>query len=158
MFSVNAIARTKGPVSSLLTAVRFAGGGGRPGGKPAFNWKEKKLLNLDGASSKKVKLHSSGEMKDFLKALQSARVSIDLNTVKEQSFSLTTAPAKSTQQLYAEARRVIDNTKLFGPKKTFGLLPKNHSVMLYGKNRVQLMLQRREAKKQAQEQLSKSQE
>ena len=36
--------RFTNPITRI--AVRHGGGGGRPAGRPAFNWKEKKLLGL----------------------------------------------------------------------------------------------------------------
>ena len=37
---------TKVRLSPLLQQVRFAGGGGRPGGKPTLNWRQKQQLRI----------------------------------------------------------------------------------------------------------------
>ena len=34
-------------IPSIYQQYRYAGGGGRPGGRPTFNWKQRKLLGLD---------------------------------------------------------------------------------------------------------------
>ena len=39
-----AFRRLVNPINRIV--VRHAGGGGRPGGRPAFNWKEKKQLGI----------------------------------------------------------------------------------------------------------------
>lgn len=46
---------------------RYAGGGGRPGGKPTFNWKERKQLGLDNINKKPFKLNPQMGLWDDIK-------------------------------------------------------------------------------------------
>jgi len=72
--SISSISKSLSPSISILSLYvpciyqqyRYAGGGGRPGGKPTFNWKQRKLLGLDELKDQKdMRVKFAGDFNDL---------------------------------------------------------------------------------------------
>jgi len=124
----------RGSAASLLLhhqQCRHAGGGGRPGGKPTFNWKERKALKLDElASRKEFKIKPFGDFDDLKPFFDEkvGDVTIDLRSVDsfddeslfpKQSLDDENDP-KAAFKGENNTRKVVQISSLFGSKKTFG--------------------------------------
>ena len=122
----------------LLTTVRHGGGGGgRPGGKPTFNWKQRKILGLDGAKAlKPYKFKPTFQLFSDLEPYFDPKkdVIIDITDLEtfEEPQELLDRVAKDdseTENKYEgenNTRKQVQITSLFGSAKPFGLLP-NHT-------------------------------
>ena len=76
-----------------LISKRYAGGGGRPGGRPTFNWKEKKQLGLDATKIKPFKLNPQmgywDDIKDHFNPARDKMIDLtNLETFKEDPEDL----------------------------------------------------------------------
>ncbi len=121
--------------------LRFAGGGGRPGGKPTFNWKERMELRLARKGDKRIKpfkVGPSGDWDDIAPYFDKNKghTMIDIT-------DLDTFEAPETEELGEfegenDTRKVIDVTSLFGPDKARGSLPKkrNHAKLNFSHRRI----------------------
>lgn len=120
-------------VPLLSQPCRYAGGGGRPGGKPTFNWKERRALNLDVLSKRKeFKVKPFGNF-DELKPFFDEKVgdmTIDLKKV--ESFDDTTYFPQNLDEMDSDnlfkgennTRKVMQMSLLFGSKKPYGMFTK----------------------------------
>ena len=53
-------------IPSIYQQYRYAGGGGRPGGRPTFNWKQRKLLGLDDLrNQREMRIKFAGDFNDL---------------------------------------------------------------------------------------------
>ncbi len=109
-------------------------GGGRPGGRPTFNWKEKKELErldaeyrannheFDEFKFKKM----GGDASELVKSVDLSRgdMVIDLNTVKEFDSTVYTNKLKNVTY-YDTSRKNIDIKRLFGTNKPTGFVKKD---------------------------------
>lgn len=100
--------------------VRFAGGGGRPGGRPAFNWKEKMQLRIDNKEKKKLlKNRPTGNYDEYLKPhFDASRGDMIIDLANLTNF-------KPPDELRASAdqdKKKIQMKMLFGSNKPFGIL------------------------------------
>jgi len=121
----------------LLGSVRNAGGGGgRPGGKPTFNWKQRASLGLQ-----KVQLNAPRD-RNFPR---SPHLYGDVNTIRHwlsdippEDHVVLEGPNKSSDEqiaaFYARLDKIhadsqkrsepkLDYSNLFGPNKAFGMIP-----------------------------------
>jgi len=118
---------TKVRLSPLLQQVRFAGGGGRPGGKPTLNWRQKQQLRI--ARKDQIKLAKQGfiddEMDEWLKA-QPGYEEIDLTNVENYEIE-----SPITDELYFDTRRQFNASSLFGSNKSAGGFKKKLRVHNY---------------------------
>ena len=61
-------------IPSIYQQHRYAGGGGRPGGKPTFNWKQRKELGLDNLKDEKdMRVKFAGDFNDLKSFMDSSR-------------------------------------------------------------------------------------
>lgn len=115
------------PLAPLLQQHRFAGGGGRPGGKPTLNWRQKKQLRI--ARKDQMKLARQGfiddEMDEWLKA-QPGYQEVDLSNVEKYEIE-----SPITDQLYFDTRREFNASSLFGSNKSAGGFKKKLRVHNY---------------------------
>eukprot|EP01040_Poterioochromonas_malhamensis_P014745 gene14745-16369_t len=108
---------------SLLNQKRFGGGGGgRPGGKPTFNWKQKIELGLVKTEKvKKTPLNLTGryvELKDHVNPT-SGDLIIDF---AKNADGLKEAQAHFHSLNNPQPR--LNLTSLYGSNKSYGFLPK----------------------------------
>jgi hypothetical protein len=104
-----------------LNAMRLAGGGGRPGGRPAFNWKEKMALRIANKQAKKeIKVRPFGSLLDLEPHFDANRGDkiIDLSTVKP-GFTIEAVNESSNS-----SKKTIAMQMLFGSNKSYGLIPR----------------------------------
>eukprot|EP01041_Mallomonas_annulata_P003705 gene3705-7368_t len=102
----------------------LAGGGGRPGGRPAFNWKERKTLGLDGAS-KELKARPIGDFNDIEGFMDPSRGDILVNLTDLEHWD---EPEKEMiSDGYRDARKTIQIGMLFGPNKIAGTILRKES-------------------------------
>ena len=77
-------------VNGAVGQIRFAGGGGRPGGRPTFSWKERRDLQLRerGEKLKVFKLKDFGDFDDIKGFMDESRgdVIIDITDLEEFDF------------------------------------------------------------------------
>jgi len=92
----------------VLVSKRFAGGGGRPGAKPTFNWKERRELGLPEPRHHLAKLPVRGTYDD-IEEMADEETFIDV-LAQEDGFSFggDTLP---------NDKKVIEPSMLFGPSK-----------------------------------------
>jgi len=109
---------------------RHAGGGGRPGGKPSFNWKERSALKLDNFGSRnefKIKPFGSyDEIKPFYDE-NAGDVTIDLNKVASFDDETLFPPNVDDEigNLFkgdSNTRKILQISSLYGSTKPYGLL------------------------------------
>lgn len=107
----------------LKSCVRFAGGGGQPGGKPTFNWKERRLLGLDTLKKKKTKIKDSGPLNELLDA-------IDPNDIEEivvftpgMNYTVPPPEDETTREFRRKDKKTLNMRQLFGSHKAYGMLP-----------------------------------
>jgi len=105
--------------SCLRTIVRYAGGGGRPGGVPKFNWKEKKLLNIN-QKRKPLKLRPYGYWEDIEEFFDPKR---DVMLPWEQDEKTFDDPAFAGKINTESDRKRLDMRSLYGSSKSYGMLP-----------------------------------
>jgi len=109
--------------------VRNAGGGGRPGGKPALNWKERMALRLSAKNQRKeFRVKPMGNFDDDLAPFfDSARGDVMVDVSKMDFFELKAQPEEVLGEGVSNTRKVIDIRKLFGSSKPFGSLPRKQN-------------------------------
>lgn len=114
--------------SPFHVVVRHAGGGGRPGGKPTFSWKQRKILGLDRKNipiNEKIRkevgnLASEDELKKFVADNKGILIKIE----PTDSFTIPKEIMDADQDLQ-HTRKKLNVTSLFGPDKARGYLPPN---------------------------------
>jgi len=103
-------------------AIRHAGGGGRPGGKPTFSWKQKFQLRLDSKQKKKVyKSRPFGDFQELEEYIDPTRG--DAIYEISDGFTEPEMPKGMNNQY-----KVIDVTKLYGSDKPYGQLTRDRPV------------------------------
>lgn len=116
--------RFRGPFNRGVDAItrRFAGGGGRPGGRPAFNWKQKKMLGLNEARLKPFKLKPRyGVLEDILPYFDSSRGDMIVDITDLEKWEEPPNPYKNMEE--ENSKKKINSSRLFGSSKPCGLLP-----------------------------------
>jgi hypothetical protein len=104
--------------------VRCAGGGGRPGGKPTFQWKERKELNLPKIYKQKIKVNDFGLtdklLADHFDESRGDHI-VDLTDLDEWE-----QPDVEDSDINGEDStwKKINPASLFGPNKSAGVLEK----------------------------------
>lgn len=102
--------------------VRHAGGGGRPGGRPAFNWREKQQLRLSQKNAKKeLKLRPFGSWLDIQEFFdeKSGATMIEPSKVRE---GVTIKARDPSDDPDSNTKKVLSPALLFGPQKSYGYL------------------------------------
>ena len=92
-----------------------------------MNWKEKKILSLDGASTTQVKIRPMGEFSDLEKFVDPSSI-IDITNLKEWSEP----DSEIIEDSYRDCRKEIKISLLFGSNKPAGTILKKQN---YEKNR-----------------------
>ena len=125
-----------GTASALFRVPRrLAGGGGRPGAKPAFSWKERKALNLPEVNAPLFKPPVRGEF---------AEVANLVGESTENMQNLLDLPdGVLVEENIVNARKVIHPSNLFGPGKPRGKISKKYNYnrvnfshsRIFGRNR-----------------------
>jgi hypothetical protein len=105
-----------------VMAKRFAGGGGRPGAKPTFNWKERRALGLEEVGKKRTKSPVRGDFAD-LEALVDKESFIN---ILEQPDGFTVGGNIPND------KKLINPAGLFGSGKPRGAIQKKRN---YGNSR-----------------------
>jgi len=124
-------------VNDAAGQVRFAGGGGRPGGKPTFSWKERRDLKLrdKGEKLKVFKLKDFGDFDDIKGFIDESRgdVIIDITDMDDFDFnSLLGSPEeqatlKAKMEKDENSRKQIMPSMLFGSAKPAGAILKKYN-------------------------------
>ncbi len=137
-------------LSCQLVGKRFAGGGGRPGGKPgekccfyncasselnssvisfiAFNWREKMILRLNAKNAKKpVPVQPYGDFNYLQKNMDAERGDFMITLKGKDQTKLS--PEDVTRILEGDnnSRKVVNVAALFGSHKSAGMLPHKHN-------------------------------
>jgi len=108
---------------SLIGAVRYAGGGGRPQGRPVLNFKQRRELGLPDKDRngfiKSPKLKMMGNFEDIEKWVDKSAM-VDITDLDEWE----------SPSMFVEDKKVIVPSSLFGPSKAAnrGSLPKKSNV------------------------------
>jgi hypothetical protein len=109
------------------------GGGGRPGGKPAFNWKEKKALNLTNVR-KPVGMPLSGNFKMIEKYFDvnqgDFKITLSGNAPSVGNMTLD----RLSQQLNMSSTKKVNINRLFGSNKPYGELKREVTKKPFTKN------------------------
>jgi hypothetical protein len=99
--------------------VRHAGGGGRPGKRPTFNWKQKKILGLDKIPEKTFEeiVRPTGNFSDIERFFnpEAGDRMVDLTTLEDFE------PEKIQQDKYNDKKKV-NTSMLYGSAKASGML------------------------------------
>jgi len=115
--------------------VRYAGGGGRPGGRPTLSWKQKQALRLSQKeTTKSFKLRAFGEAgpKDMEELLGKDWMA-NSTTVNLSGLSEFKSPEPSPGDVLGKyegdnnTRKQINVAALFGSSKAFGELEKKEN-------------------------------
>jgi hypothetical protein len=106
--------------SFSLIGKRF-NGGGRPGGRPTFNWKEKKILGLDNTKLPPLKMRPSGLLEDIMPYFDESRGDFIIDITKLEKFE--EPPEKVLTSDATDQRKVIHVPRLFGSHKPAKALP-----------------------------------
>jgi len=107
-----------------LVAKRFAGGGGRPGGRPAFTWKEKKQLGLDGKRLKPMRVNADvGLFEEIEPYFNPARGDKIVDITNLEVFEENPPASYLRGEEKPNGRTKIQVNRLFGSTKPFGTLP-----------------------------------
>lgn len=106
---------------------RSAGGGGRPGGKPAFSWREVKQLNLE-KKFVDVKLRPEGFFEDIESHMDPTRG--DKLIPMGDNFS------EIPVDLRVNNRKTVNISKLFGSNKSYGILKERYRKQKFSYARV----------------------
>jgi hypothetical protein len=138
---MSAILRSANPLgkkvqSNYMAGIRFGGGGGgRPGGKPAFNWKEKKALGIAvvkaNAPRKKYfprGVHLRGDfstIEHLVKDLPEEDV-VNLNPTDPNTNKAVQAMLErlEAERQTRQTTPTLNVAALFGPQKSVGALPR----------------------------------
>lgn len=116
------------------TQKRFAGGGGRPGGRPAFSWKDKQQLRLSNKLIKKdVTLRKSGDFSEIASLIDPSRGDLFVDISKLNEYTMPEMKTESKKELGKyegdnNTRKQIRISALFGSQKHFGPLTKKHNA------------------------------
>jgi hypothetical protein len=94
-------------------------GGGRPGKAPTFNWKQKKLLGLDGEKMKTFEesLKPMGNYSDIERFFDERA-----GDRKVELTSLENFEAESVQEEKVNDKKKVEVRSLFGSHKAFGMI------------------------------------
>ena len=95
---------------------RFAGGGGRPGARPTFNWKERRALGLPEAGEVAPKTRKMGDFDDIAKYVSEDAMLDVLN--QDDGWEL---------EEIGSDKKVIHPSNLFGAGKGRGKLLKKRN-------------------------------
>jgi len=124
-------------VNDAAGQIRFAGGGGRPGGKPTFSWKERRDLKLreKGEKLKVYKLKEFGDFDDIKGFIDESRgdVIIDITDMDDFDFHSLMGSAEEQAELKAKmekgenSRKQIVPSMLFGSAKPAGAILKKYN-------------------------------
>ena len=142
----------RGPAACVADLVGFgvgqnqqrnAGGGGRPGGRPTFSWKDKQALRLANKADKQqkpFKVLPFGDFKDIEPYLNASKgdFMVDITDSAEwseesekkkryESQGVTYEEAEAEKARVANTRKVIDPSLLFGSQKTAGVIEKKYN-------------------------------
>ena len=126
---------TRAPAAAAGVAVRYAGGGGRPGGRPTLSWKQKQALRLSQKeTTKSFKLRAFGEAgsKDMEELLGKDWMAKS-TTVNLSGLSEFKSPEPSPGDVLGKyegdnnTRKQINVAALFGSSKAFGELEKKEN-------------------------------
>lgn len=119
--------------AASLIQVRHRGGG-RPGGRPTFNWKEKRELErLDAeylANNKEFDefkfTKMGGDASELVQTVDPSRgdIVIDLNTAAEFDSTVFTNKLKNVTY-YDTSRKTVEVKRLFGTSKPTGFVAKD---------------------------------
>lgn len=98
--------------------IRFGGGGGRPGGRPSYNYKERRVLGID-EPYKKLKLRPWGFMEDIehLIKLDEKAGDFEVDFAKTVNFKEPAFDYARTSN-----RKRVDPASLFGSNKGYGMI------------------------------------
>lgn len=115
------IVRRQGFLKVALQTVRHAGGGGRPGKKPTFNWKEKKILGLDKPRMKSFKeaLKPSGDFEDIEPFFDEKSGDMMIDITNLENFE---PPVPGTLEEQFNDKKKVRISTLFGSKKPSGMI------------------------------------
>ena len=110
--------------TSNLLSKRFAGGGGRPGGRPTFTWKEKKQLELDGKRLKPMRVNADvGLFEDIEPYFNPARGDKIVDITNLEVFEEDPPASYLRGEEKPNGRTKIQVSRLFGSTKPVGTLP-----------------------------------
>ena len=101
----------------MKISLRYAGGGGRPGGKPTFNWKERKALRLAGKNTKPFKMKKVGDDEDLEELLQHIDTSKTIDLLSQDD-------GYEFNEADVDPNKIISMNVLFGPNKPRGRILK----------------------------------
>ncbi len=99
---------------------RYAGGGGRPGGKPTFNWKQKKALGLDKPKLKPFKIRPEISLFDDIAPYFDPSRG-DLIVPIGDNFREPPYPYKNVEEI-VDNQKKIKISRLFGSNKPSGMI------------------------------------
>ena len=92
-----------------------------------FNWKEKRNLRIANKLEKTVtKIRASGEYADIEHLFDPSRGDTSINWDLNESYVSEAVP--DTTVAACSTRKQVSMAMLFGPNKSFGLLPKRENV------------------------------
>ena len=101
-----------------VNIVRFAGGGGRPGGRPTFNWREKQQLRLSNKDAQKeMKLRPFGSWLDLEPYFNEKEGDKMIDPKKVPSYTVEASDAATEN-----TRKTLHYASLFGSTKSYGFL------------------------------------
>jgi len=107
---------------ALVQQIRHAGGGGRPGGKPTLNWRQKQQLRLTTKENKtKLRTFGGGNLSEIEHLLGKdwMKKAVDLSKVTEFKSPVINVGDRDGEN---NSRKQIQSASLFGSNKPFGLL------------------------------------
>ena len=114
-------------MKSLMRAgfqqIRHGGGGGRPGGKPTFNWRQKMQLRLAQKGDKKLKpfkLAPSGDWEDIEAHFDESKGHTMVDITSMEQFEPPEMEILGEYEGPNDTRKQIDQSALFGPDKPRG--------------------------------------
>ena len=125
-----AAARTLPSAATISMPKRFAGGGGRPGGRPTFNWKQKQQLRLLEKAGKRANLAPVGVMGDFqdIRDLVDAASTVDITNLATYESPRDAAAAEAgPYEGDNNTRKQILVANLYGSHKPCGPLVKKQN-------------------------------
>ena len=117
-------------------SIRHAGGGGRPGGKPTFNWRERMMLRLARKDEKKLKplkIAPTGDWADLEAYFDESRGDTMINISELDEFEAPDVVSHEQFEGPNDTRKEIDVSTLFGPHKPRGALERKRKPS-YAKN------------------------
>jgi len=117
MLSLNRIFYRRHPLNLFL---QVRNGGGRPGGVPTFNWKEKKSINYDvgGSKSFEDKFAAASSFEELKESLKNEKF-IDLTNLDKFEEEEIADESEAISD-----KKVINVGLLFGPNKPRGAIPR----------------------------------